>query len=138
MTLRPETRARARALQLLYAWEIDGRAAVEELMPGVARITGSPPDIVVEAVTLAAAVIERRDEIDEAFTRAASNWRIERLALVDRNILRLGVFELLSGTVPPKVAIDEALYLAHRFGGVQSAAFVNGVLDSVARTLGRL
>ena len=138
MTLRPETRARARALQLLYAWEIDGRAAVEELVPGLARITGSPPGILVEAANLAAGVIERREEIDEAFIRAAANWRIERLALVDRNILRLAVFELMSGTVPPKVAIDEALYLAHRFGGVQSASFVNGVLDSVARTLGRL
>lgn len=138
MTLRPETRARARALQLLYAWEIDGRAAVEELVPGLARITGSSPGILAEAVNLAAGVIERREEIDEAFTRAAANWRIERLALVDRNILRLAVFELMTGTVPPKVAIDEALYLAHRFGGVQSASFVNGVLDSVARTLGRL
>jgi transcription antitermination protein NusB len=138
MTLRPETRARARALQLLYAWEIDGRSPVEELMPGIARITGSPSGILVEAVTLAAGVVERRAEIDEAFSRAASNWRIERLALVDRNILRLAVFELLSGSVPPKVVIDEALYLAHRFGGVQSASFVNGVLDTVARTLGRL
>ena len=138
MTLRPETRARARALQLLYAWEIDGRAALEDLVPGLARITGSPPGILIEAVNLASGVIERREEIDEAFTRAAANWRIERLALVDRNILRLAVFELMSGTVPPKVAIDEALYLAHRFGGVQSASFVNGVLDSVARTLGRL
>jgi N utilization substance protein B len=138
MVLRPETRARARALQLLYAWEIDGRAPVEDLMPGVARITGSTPKILLEAVALAAGVVARREEIDEAFGRATSNWRIERLALVDRNILRLGVFELMSGAVPPKVAIDEALYLAHRFGGVQSAAFVNGVLDTVARTLGRL
>ncbi len=136
--LRPETRARARALQLLYAWEIDGRAPVEELLPGVARITGSPPGILIEAVAIAAGVVARRDEIDDAFTRATSNWRIERLALVDRNILRIGVLELMSGVVPPKVAIDEALYLAHRFGGVQSAAFVNGVLDTVARTLGRL
>lgn len=138
MTLRPETRARARALQLLYAWEIDGRAAVETLVPGLARITGSPAGILTEAVHLAAGVIARREDIDEAFTRAAANWRIERLALVDRNILRLAVFELMSGAVPPKVAIDEALYLAHRFGGVQSASFVNGVLDAVARTLGRL
>lgn len=138
MVLRPETRARARALQLLYAWEIDGRAPVEELLPGVARITGSPPGILIEAMALAAGVVARREEIDDAFGRAASNWRIERLALVDRNILRLGVFELMSGAVPPKVAIDEALYLAHRFGGVQSAAFVNGVLDTVARALGRL
>ncbi len=138
MVIRPETRARARALQLLYAWEIDGRAPVEDLMPGVARITGSPPGILIEAVAIAAGVVARRDEIDDAFSRAVSNWRLERLALVDRNILRLGVLELMTGVVPPKVAIDEALYLAHRFGGVQSAAFVNGVLDTVARTLGRL
>lgn len=138
MVIRPETRARARALQLLYAWEIDGRTPVEDLMPGVARITGSPPGILIEAVAIAAGVVARRDEIDDAFARAVSNWRIERLALVDRNILRLGVFELMFGVVPPKVAIDEALYLAHRFGGVQSAAFVNGVLDTVARRLGRL
>lgn len=138
MTLRPETRARARALQLLYAWEIGGEPPIEELMPGLARMTGSTPAVLIDAVSIAAGVIERREEIDEAFTRAAANWRIERLALVDRNILRLAVFELMSGAVPPKVAIDEALYLAHRFGGVQSASFVNGVLDSVARTLGRL
>ena len=138
MKLRPETRARARGLQLLYVWEIDGRAPVDPLLPGVGRITGSTSSVLAEAQRLAAGVIERREEIDQALARASDNWRLERLAVVDRNILRLGVFELLSGAVPPKVAIDEALWLAHRFGGLQSAGFVNGVLDSVARSLGRL
>lgn len=138
MMLRSETRARARGLQLLYAWEIDGRSPVETLTPGVGRITGAPSSVLVEATRLAAGVIERREEIDRALARASDNWRLERLAVVDRNILRLGVFELLSGEVPPKVAIDEALWLAHRFGGSQTAAFVNGVLDRVARSLGRL
>lgn len=138
MMLRSETRARARGLQLLYAWEIDGRSPVETLTPGVGRITGAPSSVLVEATRLAAGVIERREEIDRALARASDNWRLERLAVVDRNILRLGVFELLSGEVPPKVAIDEALWLAHRFGGSQTAAFVNGVLDRAARSLGRL
>ena len=136
--LRAETRARARGLQLLYAWEIDGRSPVETRTPGVGRITGSTSAIMVEATRLASGVIERREEIDQALADASDNWRLERLAVVDRNILRLGVFELLEGTVPPKVAIDEALWLAHRFGGSQTAGFVNGVLDRVARSLGRL
>ena len=105
----------------------------------VASDTGlSKQRVVVEAVRLAGGVIERREEIDRALARASDNWRLERLAVVDRNILRLGVFELLSAEVPPKVAIDQALWLAHRFGGSQTAGFVNGVLDSVARSLGRL
>lgn len=138
MALRAETRARARALQLLYAWETDGQPPIESLLPGLARITGSSSAVLAEAVALASGVIERKDTIDAALAIASDHWRLERLALVDRNILRLGVCELLVADVPPKVAIDEALWLAHRFGGPQSPGFVNGVLDSVARSLGRL
>ena len=138
MALRAETRARARALQLLYAWETDGQPALESLMPGLARITGSSSAVLAEAVALASGVIERKDTIDEALATASDHWRLERLALVDRNILRLGVYELLVCAVPPKVAIDEALWLSHRIGGAQSPGFVNGVLDAVARSLGRL
>lgn len=136
--IRAESRARARALQLLYAWETDGQPAMESLVAGVGRITGASSAILVEAHALASGVVQRQGEVDAAFSEAAEHWRIERLALVDRNILRLGVYELLTGSVPPKVAIDEALWLAHRFGGPQSPAFVNGVLDKVARSLGRL
>ena len=138
MTIRAETRARARALQLLYAWETDGCPDLEDLVPGLAGITGSPPDVMLDALALASGVIGRQAEIDAAFARAAEHWRLDRLALVDRNILRLGVFELLEDATPPKVVIDESLWLAHRFGGRESAGFVNGVLDSVARSLGRL
>jgi len=83
-------------------------------------------------------VIVRCDELDTLFGDAAEHWRVDRLPVVDRNILRLGVYELLQESAPPKVVIDEALWLAHRFGSPQSAAFVNGVLDAVARSLGRL
>jgi len=64
--------------------------------------------------------------------------RIERIAAVERNILRLGIHELVLADVPPKVAIDEAVQLAHWFGGAKAPAFVNGVLDRVAKQLGRL
>ncbi|MGH7561957.1 MAG: transcription antitermination factor NusB [Gemmatimonadales bacterium] len=138
MALRPETRARARALQLLYAWETDGRPPLDALLPGVARLTRPGPSVLELATELACGVIERRAELDELFARAAEHWRVERLAVIDRNILRLGAFELLTGRTPPRVAIDQALWLAHRFGGRESPAFINGVLDAVARGLGRL
>jgi N utilization substance protein B len=136
--LRPESRARARALQLLYAWEADGRPALDALLPGVAGLTRPGPVVLEQAIALASGVIARRAELDQLFARAAENWRIERLATIDRNILRLGAFELLTERVPPRVAIDEALWLAHRFGGLDSPGFINGVLDAVARHLGRL
>ena len=63
---------------------------------------------------------------------------MSRIAVVERNILRLGIHELRQGDVPPKVIIDEAVHLAHWFGGVRAPGFVNGVLDGIARTLGRL
>jgi N utilization substance protein B len=69
---------------------------------------------------------------------AAENWRLSRIAAVERNILRIGIHELREGAIPPKVAINEAVKLAHWFGGARAPAFVNGVLDRVARTLGRL
>jgi N utilization substance protein B len=136
--LRVETRARARALQLLYAWETDGRPAFEELLPRAERLTRMSGAVRALAVELARGVSADADALDALYAGAAEHWRLDRLALVDRNILRLAVYELVHQRVPPKVAIDEALWLAHRFGGRQSPAFINGVLDQMARVLGRL
>ena len=138
MALRSATRARARALQLLYAWEADGRPELDGMLPRMERLTRSDANVFRQAAELARGVVTRCAELDALFATAAEHWRLDRLALVDRNILRLSVYELLEQRVPPKVAIDEALWLAHRFGSRQSPAFVNGVLDQVARTLGRL
>jgi len=144
MTLRRETRARARALQLLYAWETTGHE-LNSLITGIARLTGPEPTVLDQAESLARGVIAERERLDQLLATATDNWRVERLGLVDRNILRLATFELAnpewrgaSDCVRPKTAIDEALWLAHRFGTPQSPAFVNGVLDRIARTLGRL
>ena len=138
MTLRTETRVRARALQLLYAWDTDGRPTLSGLRPGIEGITGAAPEVAGAAGALAEAVASRVGEIDTLCARSAEHWRLDRLAVVDRNILRIAVYELLEERAPPRVAIDEALWLAHRFGGEQSPGFVNGVLDAIARSLGRL
>jgi len=136
--LRVETKSRARALQILYAWELTGGQPVPQVVSGIARLTGPEPRILDRAEELAAEVVAELAALDAELTHAAENWRMSRIATVERNILRLGIHELRRGDVPPKVAIDEAVRLAHWFGGARAASFVNGVLDGVAHSLGRL
>jgi N utilization substance protein B len=137
--LRAETKARARALQLLYAWELQGGPAVPAVATGLAQLTGvRDPTLLAQAEGLATGVVARVSTLDRHAAAAADNWRLSRIATVERNILRLGIHELECGTVPPKVAIDEAVRLAHWFAGPRGAAFVNGVLDRIAHSLGRL
>lgn len=136
--LRPETKSRARALQLLYAWELQGRPEMPGIASGLSRLTGPEPRILDRAEKLASDVVAEVGALDAEAARASENWRLSRIAVVERNILRLGIHELRSGVVPPKVAIDEAVRLAHWFGGVRAPGFVNGVLDGVARATGRL
>ncbi|MBA3445694.1 MAG: transcription antitermination factor NusB [Gemmatimonadales bacterium] len=136
--LRVETKSRARALQILYAWELQGGRPIPLVVNGVARLTGPEPLVFDRAEALAAEVVSDIAAVDAELTQAAENWRMSRMAAVERNILRLGIHELRRGEVPPKVAIDEAVRLAHWFGGARAAGFVNGVLDGVAHSLGRL
>lgn len=136
--LRVETKSRARALQLLYAWELLGEPPIPQVASGLARLTGPEPRILDRAEELAAGVVADVESLDEAAADASENWRMSRIAVVERNILRLAIHELRRGEVPPKVVIDEALRLAHWFGGARAPGFVNGVLDGIARALGRL
>lgn len=136
--LRIETKGRARALQILYAWDLDGRPPIASVVTGVARLTGPEPQILDRAEDLAVRIAEEVESLDAELSQGAENWRMSRIAIVERNILRLGIYELRHGDVPPKVAIDEAVRLAHWFGGARAAGFVNGVLDGIARSLGRL
>ena len=83
-------------------------------------------------------VAEDTEKLDGTIRAASTNWRIERMARVDRNVLRLGAWELLrAADVPRAVVLDEAVELAKRFGSEDSGAFVNGVLDRIADDLGR-
>jgi N utilization substance protein B len=135
---RTRRRARARALQALYVWDVARRrdlAAIAEQLWTDLAVGG-------EERALAAPVLReiaaRTREIDAVLAEATTNWRLERLGAVERAVLRLGVAELFLAAVPPRVVIQEAVRLAERFGSEESARFVNGVLDAVARRLERL
>jgi N utilization substance protein B len=140
VAIRAETRARALALQLLYAWDqtpekaADPRAAWARVLP----LVPASPAVRERALNLAEATVRSCPRLDAELERAADRWRLERLAVVDRNLLRLAVHELESGTTPPKVVIDEAIRLARWFGGAKTPAFVNGILDRIAHDRGRL
>lgn len=136
--IRAESRRRARALQLLCAREACPGHGDEGAYRGLARLVGPEPGVLDEARQIADGVAARRPELDRLAQAAADNWRLDRIAMVERNILRLGVQELLVGVTPAKVVLDESVWLAQRFAGARAPGFVNGVLDRVARSLGRL
>lgn len=140
MSVRTETRARALAVQLLYAWEVAGARDGDgrEVWPRLLTLRRAGPTVSGRALSIAETIVARRAELDAHIERAAERWRLERLGLVDRNVLRLATLEIVTGDVPPKVAIDEAIRLAKWFGGEKSPGFVNGVLDRIAHELGRL
>jgi len=129
---------RARALQLLYALEITGDATTGESANGIATITGEVRLVIDDVEPMVKKIRESLPAIDAIAQAAADNWRFERIATIERNILRIAIYELQAGDVPAKVVIDEALWLSHRFAGERAPAFINGVLDRVARELGRL
>ncbi len=135
---RPETRARARALQLLYAWELSGEPSIETVVARVAGMYGRAPAGYDRGADLAAQAVAGQPDFDRQVADAAEHWRFERVGVVERNILRLALAELAEGETPARVVIDEAVKLAHWFAGAKAPAFVNGVLDAVARESGAL
>ena len=135
---RPETRARARALQLLYAWELSGEPSIETVVARVAGMYGRAPRGYDRGADLAAQAAAGRPEFDRRVTDAAEHWRLERVGVVERNILRLALAEIAEGVTPARVVIDEAVKLAHWFAGAKAPAFVNGVLDALVRESGAL
>lgn len=127
------TKARECAFQMLYQWEITG-LEMEKVIESFwsVRRTTSPTRAMADR--LATGARSRVEEIDSAIAEAASNWRLDRIAPVDRTILRLGTFELIGEPdTPVAVVLDEAVELAKRFGEGTSPAFVNGVLDAIRR-----
>jgi N utilization substance protein B len=129
------TKARECAFQLLYQWGITGEP-MEAVCAGFWRLRTGTPLVRATAERLATGARARVEEIDAALGEAATNWRLDRMAPVDRTILRLGAYELLAeAATPAAVVLDEAVELAKRFGEADSPAFVNGVLDEVRRRL---
>lgn len=141
-------RAREFALQALYQSDLTGAtvsSALNHLWSGLIDgdgLEGAKPaesEEVEFAQRLVMGVQEHRDAIDAQIEEASANWRIPRMPVVDRNILRIATFELAHcPDIPATVSINEAVELAKAFGTAESRAFVNGIVDRVGRTLGRI
>ena len=127
-------RGRELALQALYQLEVSGESA------GALEASFKQADADDRAKAFAAALVagarERLEQIDQLISDASEHWRFERLSRVDLGVLRIASFELLSGSAPTSVVLDEAIEIARRFGTQESATFVNGILDQIAGQLG--
>ena len=114
---------RRTALFLLYQWDLTGQ-------PLASLYEGTPDDFASE---LATAVAERAEDLDRRVTESSDEWTADRMGTLERNILRIGVYELEERTVPPEVAINEAVVLAKRYASDEAARLVNGILGKIAR-----
>lgn len=131
-------RSRQRALQVLFLWD-QRKQEIGEAISSFYETLGSEedqprgtsPDEFMETLVRGAAA--KSSEIDQRIIEKSDNWRLERMPAVDRNILRLAVYEMSELQTPAPVVIDEALELARQFSGDESVSFINGVLDAVHR-----
>jgi len=114
---------RRQALFLLYQWDLTGQ-------PLAALFEGEPDEF---AAGLADAVAERATGLDRRITETSDEWPADRMGTLERNILRIGIYELEEGSVPPEVAINEAVVLAKRYASEDAARLVNGILGKIAR-----
>ena len=129
-------KARELALQLLYELDLRGGEEAGQAAAEFWRRQEVPEEVRTFADTIVRGTTAHRGKIDELISGFAERWDLERMAVVDRNIVRAGIFELLwADDVPPKVAINEALEIARKFSTAQSTRFINGLLDRVRREL---
>jgi N utilization substance protein B len=127
-------RSRQRALQILYLWDTR-RQPVDEAINAYYETLYSEehPERDPFVASLVSGTVQHVTEVDALISRHAEHWRMERMPAVDRNILRLAVYEMVHGGTPAAVTIDEALELARKFSNEESVQFVNGVLDAIHR-----
>lgn len=133
--------ARSVAMQTLFEWDFNGRdnSKVGDMFDYTMREFAPGIEDVSFAKKIVSGVVEHQEKIDQIITKAAPEWPLAQIAVVDRNVLRIGLYELIFSSkreVPSKVAINESIELAKSFGGESSGKFVNGVLGTVFRELG--
>lgn len=140
-------KARELALQALFAFDL-GHQGIEAVVRELRRLAAEPPsddpelaslvrtddaETIAFAEQLVRGVAEHKDALDQLIAECSTNWKLPRMAVVDRNILRMAAFELRHvDDVPPKVTLNEAIEIAKRYGTADSSAFINGILDRVA------
>jgi N utilization substance protein B len=128
-------KSREYAMQMLYQWEMGGHAPANVCSTFFSR-GKVDPEIEAFARDLFEGTINHVQDLDRMVNKQAQHWRLERMAAVDRNILRMALFELLHHPeTPPSVVINEALEIARRFSGEEAVEFVNGILDGIRKSL---
>jgi N utilization substance protein B len=127
-------KARELALQMLYQWEV-GKHQPAEVISSFLRAQRLNPEVESFARSLFEGTVADVSSLDRQIRAQSKNWRPERMAAVDRNVLRVALFELLHSDTPPAVVINEALEIVRRFSGGDGVEFVNGVLDGIRKTL---
>jgi len=136
--MRKRTQAREDALKILYQIDItrmDSDVIWRKYWEASGDGDDPGPEIKDFAHRLVYGTVKNLSEIDGKVSQYATNWQLKRMAIIDRNILRLGVFELLHAPdIPPKVTINEAVELAKKYGDMESSKFVNGILDKIHKT----
>jgi N utilization substance protein B len=125
-------------LQALYAWDLRHDEPLDRVATQIWDDLSVAPDERKIAGMLIRTLAKEGAALDDEISEVTTNWRLERLGVIDRCVLRLGAAELHQGETPPRVVIQEAVHLAERYGTVKSAKFVNGVLDALARRMGRM
>jgi transcription antitermination protein NusB len=132
MTLR--RKSREFALQMLFEWDMTHKkpAQVEQHFWKVARAADATRKFAQE---LFEGAVSQAQKTDSLVGELSENWRFDRVATIDRNILRLAIYEFRSGTAPPKVVIDEAIELAKKFSSDEAPRFLNGILDAAWKKL---
>jgi N utilization substance protein B len=129
-------KARESALRLLFQLEFNA-TDLEELIRGYWEHQKAADDVRDYATWLVRGIRAGQEEVDGAIQAASEHWRIARMAVVDRNILRIAVFEMLSAkTLVPAIVINEAIEIAKRYSGEEASVFINGILDAVRKALG--
>jgi transcription antitermination factor NusB len=135
--MRKRTRGRELALQVLYMVDARGDEALVGLDDFLKQEAPDETEAHEFARSLLSGTLDHQEEIDKAISAAAQNWNLRRMALVDRNILRMAVFEMFyAKDIPAKVSINEAIEMGKRFSTQQSGAFINGILDRIRREKG--
>lgn len=119
---------------MLYQWDVT-REPLDRIVEKMVGLQGAGDDARAFARTLAEGALRRSDDIDASISRESDSWRLDRMAAVDRNILRVAVYELLETDTPKNVVINEALEVAKRFSAPDAVSFVNGVLDAVSASI---
>ena len=132
----PKSKARELVLQFLYQCEAERLFHFsEQHFREFAHHQSMPSDVDGFARALAEGVLSDSGTLDDQIQEASANWKLSRMSMIDRAILRLATYELMRGEAPPKVVMNEAVELAKRYGSGDSSRFVNGILDRLARTV---